>query len=508
MVKVSSSIFALDIKTKSVSLILAITVSQICGIPAQSQSINLSPRGSKRTKSMYETFGVSGILPWEAAPAITDFVTHDITSEHRLQKEAELLDLMANNGKDHSPSEINSSLLQYGLAATIKLMGGLKQGAPDVETVERYIREWGLEGTIRFLHDRNNNKPVFSPEREIMLELEGNLDAYRATKPSGGLKLSVPDNDPLANANSAVRNTEKARQETSYRKNESHKEFPTAQYKGNSDHTVKPKWAEGPVSLGPQYALFFSVDKNEAGWPPLGNCYSDCVELAEELIKNYGYLRQNVEICRDFTDEEITNKITEYLARPFPSPSSQLLIYFSGHGDFDPVCSEGFLVAKNSAYGAKSRDTYVPVISLVNRINHISCKHILVLFDTCHSGAFMDWLSSAWEVSYKGEKKEVPVEPSKDRPVEQVISLYQDKPTRVILTSTDADLALAGKRGQHSPFTSALLELFGQYPKYFLLSDLESQIGKRTKGRRLTFPGNKDGSNFIFVFKARRDPSE
>lgn len=136
------------------------------------------------------------------------------------------------------------------------------------------------------------------------------------------------------------------------------------------------------------YALFFAVNEYSDGQlNDLQNPIKNAKDLAAELEEKYGF---QAKVFENPTRSIIERNLRQY-KRDFEngtlSKDAQLLIYFTGHGDFDEDFKQGYFIPSDG----KTSDLQASSIlyeSWRNFINNLNCKHILVAIDACYSGTF------------------------------------------------------------------------------------------------------------------------
>ncbi len=140
-----------------------------------------------------------------------------------------------------------------------------------------------------------------------------------------------------------------------------------------------------PLRSGKDYALFFALESYQH-WSPLRHPHDEAEVLAQELRSNYGF---QTEIVQDPSDQEIYEKLEEYLQRTYAA-DAQLLIFFSGHGEFVEDTREGFLIPINAQREDFMQRSYLPHDRFKKWVNTIPCRHILLAIDACYSGTLDD----------------------------------------------------------------------------------------------------------------------
>lgn len=241
------------------------------------------------------------------------------------------------------------------------------------------------------------------------------------------------------------------------------------------------------------YAILFATDEyNE--WGGLANPIKDAETIALELEKNYGF---QVEIVRNPTNEQIMSKLKEY-ARKVYQKQDQLLVFFSGHGQYDDEFKEGYVVAKNSLKIDESRVSYISHGTLRTVINNISCSHILLVMDVCFGGTFDPLIAVS---QYRGNVEDIYKEVSKTEYIDRKLKYV----TRKYLTSGSKEYVPDGRPGEHSPFARKLLDALRNYggeDKILTLEEISTDLEKVIPQPRLgEFGVNEPGSDFLFIGK-------
>lgn len=224
------------------------------------------------------------------------------------------------------------------------------------------------------------------------------------------------------------------------------------------------------IPIPHNYALIFATN-DYAHWPHLTNPISDADALSQTLTSLYAF---HVEEIRNATDDQILAKLTEYLHRKF-DPQDQLLIFFSGHGYFDPDLGKGFLVPANALLvqddiGHRSLLSHETVMSYVNRI---PATHVVLVLDACFSGTLDRRIADS---GLRGD-------PSTDiyahATLPELLERKEPKRTRRYITSGGKDFVPDGLPGHHSPFISALLITLNQGADrkgYLTLDDIQQGL--------------------------------
>jgi formylglycine-generating enzyme required for sulfatase activity len=166
----------------------------------------------------------------------------------------------------------------------------------------------------------------------------------------------------------------------------------------------------------------------------LTNARGDAEALVQMLQERYQFEPENI---TTLYDEQATHRnIMTQLRKKVTSlkPHDNLLIFFSGHGHFDPILEEGYWVPVDADY--RAIDSYISY-DFLQKIARAAKKaqHILFIIDSCYSGAVL----------------------VKSR--DTTLSRLEKDPSRWIIASGRNEVVPDGAVGENSPFAGELLEL-------------------------------------------------
>jgi hypothetical protein len=245
------------------------------------------------------------------------------------------------------------------------------------------------------------------------------------------------------------------------------------------------------------YALLFAINEYDT-WTGLINPIADAQAIAHKLETEYNFETQLIVNARH---EEIIEKIREYSQRTFRS-QDQLFIFFAGHGQFDDVLGEGYVVAKDSWRGDKARASYISHSNLRTYINNIPCKHILLSMDVCFGGTFDPQIAK----SRGTEEDAAGVDDL------EFVARKLSKTARLFVTSGGKEYVPDGTPGHHSPFASRLLEALesrGGLDSILTLAEIKSFLERieNNEPRFGDFGDNEKGSDFVFLATSPSAPN-
>ncbi len=245
-----------------------------------------------------------------------------------------------------------------------------------------------------------------------------------------------------------------------------------------------------PGGVVVNHALLFATDQYDA-FPELINPVYDATTISDELKDSYGF---DTELVLNPTLNETISKIREYAEREY-SQKDNLLILFAGHGIFDDVFKEGYIISKDSRADDLAKTSYLSHSNLRTMVNNIPCPHIFLIMDVCFGGTFDPLLASGHRGGdmYAGVTNQ------------EFIDRKMQYKTRLYLTSGGKEYVPDGRPGQHSPFTRKLLEAlrnYGGQDKILTISEIMPFIEKVDPQPRFgEFGDNEPGSDFIMVSK-------
>jgi len=239
---------------------------------------------------------------------------------------------------------------------------------------------------------------------------------------------------------------------------------------------------------GRDYALLIGTDNYES-MPQLSNPVNDVNTVSKELRDNYNF---TVETVTNPTLEQIYTTLRNYNKKQFYD-QDQIFIFIAGHGEYDEVFQEGYLVASDSKKNDEVKQTYLSHSNLRTLVNNIPCKHIMLVLDACFGGTFDPVVASRG-----GAKSD-----NADRNL--FIMRKLNYKTRLYLTSGGKEYVPDGRPGQHSPFTRNFLEglrSYGGGDRILTVNEVYSYIEKVTpEPRHGEFGNNEPGSDFLFIAK-------
>jgi hypothetical protein len=129
------------------------------------------------------------------------------------------------------------------------------------------------------------------------------------------------------------------------------------------------------------YALIIGISKYKFVHP-LATPGADALAVAKILRAQYGF---QTKILLDVGRREILDALVDY-RRVLP-PESNLLIYYAGHGYLDPEVDEAYWLPVDSR--SDNNFNWISADDITRAVRAIPSRHVLVISDSCYSGAIL-----------------------------------------------------------------------------------------------------------------------
>ncbi len=214
-----------------------------------------------------------------------------------------------------------------------------------------------------------------------------------------------------------------------------------------SDSALAPPFARS-------LAVVVGIDAYSHGVPPLRTAVNDARRLGGILAAQHGY-----DVITLLDAEATGTRLASLLRHDLPArmgPDDRLVFYFAGHGvALDGQDGpNGYLLPVDASRADASTFLSMPLVS--DAISALPCRHVLVILDSCFSGAFR-WSSTRAAAALPEVIHQERYARFVRDPAWQVItSASQDQEALDRLAS--GTLGSRTERGEHSPFALALFE--------------------------------------------------
>ena len=237
--------------------------------------------------------------------------------------------------------------------------------------------------------------------------------------------------------------------------------------------------------MGENYLFAIGIDKYKS-CSCLNNAVLDVRVLMEILTSNYQFQDDEKHLITLFNENATRKNVYKYFRNLQNSinENDSLLIYFSGHGyyekDFD-----GFWIPAEARVG--EMDEYIENTSVIKFIKNIKAKHILIIADSCFSGAL-----------FLEKHRNIGVRPS--------ISKLEELKSRWAFSSGRLEFVSDGISGEHSPFAKYLIKFLKEPNNHtFTTFDIVNYVRTATEYNSEQIPRGEplkdvgdEGGEFIF----------
>ncbi|MBI3776330.1 MAG: caspase family protein [Gammaproteobacteria bacterium] len=266
-------------------------------------------------------------------------------------------------------------------------------------------------------------------------------------------------------------------------------------------------WAKGPplpAVIAPNndadgdshnYALVIG-NNNYTQFQKLTTPMNDAKTVAEVLSQRYGYKTTTVMNANRYALLAALNRLGQKL-----TDKDNLLIYYAGHGELDKEKSTGYWMPVDA--DLKDQRKWIPNSAITDIINALPAKRVLVIADSCYSGAltrtavpqFDTNLSEADRLSW--------------------LRAVSKSRARVALTSGGLQPVADSGGGTHSVFASVFLQvlqenssvlegqrLYNEVAARLATNPIALQIGQVPQYAPIRHAGHESGEYFFLPRRA------
>jgi uncharacterized caspase-like protein len=243
------------------------------------------------------------------------------------------------------------------------------------------------------------------------------------------------------------------------------------------------------VEVGEYYGLVIGIDQYSGEWPMLKNAVNDAKGVAELLSSKYTFQYMKTLYDKDATRDNILAQF-EYLLKTVQA-NDNVLIYYSGHGEYIENMDKGFWVPVDAA--AKSISKYISNEDIRAFLTGIKSKHTLLVTDACFSGDI-----------FRGKTMTIPYENST-----KYYSKMYSLSSRKAITSGGVEPVMDKGKDNHSIFAYYFLQaLKNNTEKYFDAGQVFDFIKIPVVNNSYQTPAyspirnaGDEGGQFIFIMK-------
>ncbi|MCK6454319.1 MAG: caspase family protein, partial [Alphaproteobacteria bacterium] len=164
----------------------------------------------------------------------------------------------------------------------------------------------------------------------------------------------------------------------------------------------------------------------------------DAQVVADILSKDYGF---QVELLVDATRQQIMEAL--YRMRAELQSNDNLLVYYAGHGVVDKDTGRGYWLPVDAVGDIPTQ--WVPTTDLTDVIKAMRAKHIMVVADSCYSGALVRSATAG-------------IRSAPEQDVGQWVQKILAKRSRTVLSSGGLEPVMDGGGEGHSVFAKAFID--------------------------------------------------
>lgn len=194
-----------------------------------------------------------------------------------------------------------------------------------------------------------------------------------------------------------------------------------------------------PATAGRFYALVIGINDYKS-LPRLKTAEADARSVAALLHERFGF---EVELRLNATRQEIVGALNRY--RRELDPSSNLLIYYAGHGYFDKAVEKAYWLPANASW--QDNTDWISADDVTVNVKGIPARHVLVVSDSCYSGTIVRGITP---------------KPTRTRVRGRYLRRMLEGRSRTLIASGGNEPVADGGEGGHSVFASALLRGLAQ----------------------------------------------
>jgi predicted nuclease with TOPRIM domain len=203
-----------------------------------------------------------------------------------------------------------------------------------------------------------------------------------------------------------------------------------------------PKKRAARAAVGQYYALIIG-NNAYAHWPSLKTAEFDARRTAEILETKYGFKTRVLLNAGRYAILQALNELRNQLTE-----KDNLLLYYAGHGYLDEKINRAYWIPVDGHLD--SNVDWIPTVAVTDLVSAMSAKQILLVVDSCYSGALTRSALARLEAGMSEEARQ------------HWIEVMASKRSRTVLSSGDVKPVLDTGGGQHSVFARAWLDVLAK----------------------------------------------
>lgn len=260
-----------------------------------------------------------------------------------------------------------------------------------------------------------------------------------------------------------------------------------------SSNTIETRQV-GDIKFGKFYALIIGNDTYKA-YPALQTPVTDAKSLEVLLRERYGFKTKLLLNANRHSIMSALNELNQKL-----TDQDNLLIYYAGHGEIDQKSQSAYWLPVDSETGNTAN--WISSQSITEYLSIMPARHIMVVADSCYSGALTGSAVARLPDGMDAAKRE------------RWLKAMNSRKARTVLTSGGVKPVMDQGGGSHSVFASAFLKVLRSNKRviedYDIFRDVANQV--RVSASKVGFEqtpqyaplqhAGHEGSPFFFVPEA------
>lgn len=252
---------------------------------------------------------------------------------------------------------------------------------------------------------------------------------------------------------------------------------------------INEQASEATLTIGRYHALIIGIDGYSGAWRPLQNAVNDAKAIENVLKSKYKFDQIRTLYNEQASRINIIKELEKLVSTV--SPNDNVLIFYSGHGEFNKALNKGYWVPVDAADNSTSY--YISNSDLQTYVSGINSKHTLLVSDACFSGDI-----------FRGQDGKVEFENT-----EKYFAKVNSLTSRKAITSGGIEPVMDGGKDNHSVFTYYLLKALEQNTaKYMDANYLFEKVKVPVVNNSEQIPNfsaikntGDEGGLFLFVLK-------
>lgn len=250
----------------------------------------------------------------------------------------------------------------------------------------------------------------------------------------------------------------------------------------------------GDIAFGNFYALIIGNNDYKA-YPALQTPASDAKSVEVLLRERYGFKTKLLTNANRHAIMSALNELNQKL-----TDKDNLLIYYAGHGEIDQKSNTAFWLPVDAEVGNTAN--WISSQSITEYLSIMAAKHVMVVADSCYSGALTGSAVAKLPDGMDASKRE------------RWLKIMNTRKARTVLTSGGVKPVMDQGGGNHSVFANAFLRVLRSNKRviedYDIFRDVVSQVSlaasksgfEQTPQYAPLQHAGHEGSPFFFVPEA------